>query len=133
MLAVFGALTALSLAGLPLVRNNTDLVRFLKSDAPLHRDTIFIDAHLTGSNTLEFVVARRDGAPLTSLDDVRRMAAFEQAILAREHVTGVSSILAVLRQLQRAEAGGEAARAARPTSATPPTRSTCWKRRPSRT
>ena len=35
------------------------------------------------------------------------MAAFEQAILAREHVTGVSSILSVLRQLQRAESGGE--------------------------
>ncbi len=26
---------------------------------------MFIDAHLTGANTLEFVVARRDGAPLT--------------------------------------------------------------------
>ena len=36
------------------------------------------------------------------------MAAFEQAILAREHVTGVSSIVPVLRQLQRAESRGEA-------------------------
>ena len=64
-----------AVAGLPLVRNNTDLVRFLKSDAPLFRDTMFIDAHLTGANTLEFVVTRRDGAPLTSADDLRRLAA----------------------------------------------------------
>ncbi len=107
VLAVFLALTVAALAGLPMVRNNTDLVRFLKGDAPLHRDTLFIDENLTGSNTLEFVVERSDGEPLTSLDAVHRMAAFEQATLGREHVTGVSSILAVLRQLQRAESGGE--------------------------
>jgi len=107
VLAVFSALSVASLAGLLLVHNNTDLVRFLKSDAPLHRDTLFIDANLTGANTLEFVVARSDGTPLTSLDAVRRMATFEQRVLGREHVTGVSSILPVLRQLQRAESGGE--------------------------
>ena len=107
VLALFGALTTLSLAGLPFVRNNTDLVRFLKSDAPLYRDTLFIDANLTGSITLEFVAERRDGAPLTSLDAVQRLAAFEQAILGHEHVTGVGSIVPVLRQLQRAESRGE--------------------------
>ncbi len=107
VLVGFGALTAVTVAGLPLLQNNTDLVRFLKSDAPLHIDTLFIDAHLTGANTLEFIVARRDGAPLTSLDAVRRMAAFEESVLRQPHVTGVSSILAVLRQLQRAEAGDE--------------------------
>jgi predicted RND superfamily exporter protein len=108
VLALFGVLTVASLAGFPLIQNNTDLVRFLKSDAPLYRDTMFIDTHLTGANTIELVVARRDGAPLTGLDDVHRMAAFEQAILRRPYVTGVSSVLAVLRQLHRAEHGGEA-------------------------
>jgi hypothetical protein len=108
VLAVFCLLTAACLAGLPRMQNNTDLVRFLKPGAPLHRDTLFIDEHLAGSNALEFVVARGDGEPLTDQDDVRRMEAFEQAALAREHVTGVSSILPVLRQLQRAESGGEA-------------------------
>ncbi len=107
VIAVFGALTALSLVCLPFVNNNTDLVRFLKRSAPLHRDTLYIDANLTGSNALEFVAARRDGASLVSLAGVRRMAAFEQAVLAHEHVTGVGSIVPVLRQLQRAEARGE--------------------------
>ncbi|MBS1104618.1 MAG: hypothetical protein H6Q91_120 [Deltaproteobacteria bacterium] len=107
VLAIFAGITAISLAGLPRVRNNTDLVRFLKSDAPLHRDTMFIDSHLSGASTLEFVVARRDAAPLVSQDAVQRMAAFEQAVLAHPEVTGVLDILAVLRQLQRGEAGGE--------------------------
>ncbi len=107
VLAIFAGITAVSLAGLPLVRNNTDLVRFLKSDQPLYRDTMFIDANLTGASTLDFVVARRDGAPLATPDAVRRMAGFEQAISAHPEVTGVGDILAVLRQLQRAESGGD--------------------------
>jgi predicted RND superfamily exporter protein len=107
VLLVFGGITALALAGLPGVRNNTDLVRFLRDDAPLQRDTLFVDEHLTGANLLDFVVARRDGAPLASLDAVQRMAEFERAILAREHVVGVSSVLAVLRQIERAEGAGE--------------------------
>jgi predicted RND superfamily exporter protein len=106
VLLVFGAITAVALAGLPLVRNNTDLVRFLRDDAPLQRDTRFVDAQLGGASRLEFVVERRDGAPLTSLDAVQRMASLEQAILRREGVAGVGSVLAVLRQIQRAESGG---------------------------
>lgn len=107
IIAVFATITALSLAGFPYIRNNTDLVRFLKADAPLFRDTMFIDTHLSGANTLEFVVARRDRTTLTRLDDVRRLEAFERAVSQRDHVTGVSSVLAILRQLHRAEMGSE--------------------------
>jgi len=110
VIGVFAAITLLALAGLPFVRNNTDLVRFLKSDAPLFRDTMFIDAHLTGANTLDFIVTRHDGGALTSADDLRRLEALEQAILARPYVTGVTSILAVARQVQRAESGGDGLR-----------------------
>jgi len=108
VLTIFIAITAVAMAGLPLVRNNTDLVRFLRSDAPLHRDTLYIDSHLTGAGTLEFVVTRSDGASLVSQDAVRRMAAFEQAALRHPEVTSVGSILPVLRQIQRAESGDDA-------------------------
>ena len=37
VIGVFAAITVLALAGLPFVRNNTDLVRFLKSDAAATR------------------------------------------------------------------------------------------------
>ena len=43
---------------------------------------MFIDANLTGANTLDFVVTRRDGAPLTAADDVGRLGALERATLA---------------------------------------------------
>lgn len=101
----FVAVTIIAALGLPQVRNNTDLVRFLKTDAPLYRDTMFIDAHLTGPNAIELMIERRDGAPLTSLDDVRRLTALEAAIRRETEVTTVTSIVAVLRQLNRAENG----------------------------
>lgn len=108
VLAVFLLITAVALSGLPLVRNNTDLVRFLGRDAPLRRDTLFIDTHLTGADALELVVSRRDGGSLVSLDAVQRMGSLEQALLRHPEVTGVTSVLPVLRQLHRAESGGDA-------------------------
>ncbi len=110
VLAIFLAITALSLGGLPRVKNNTDLVRFLKRDAPLYRDTTLIDARLTGTSALEFVLARRDGTPLVTFDAVARMAAMERSIAAHPEVTHVVSVLAVLRQIERAESGGDALR-----------------------
>jgi predicted RND superfamily exporter protein len=106
VLLAFVLLTACAAAGLPRVRNNTDLVRFFRPSAPLFRDTMFVDRHLTGPTTLDFVVSRRDGGPLTRADDLRRLAAFEASAAARPHVSGVTSIVPVLRSLEAAENGG---------------------------
>ena len=106
VLAIFGLITAVAAAGIPLVRANTDLVAFLRANAPLRRDTEFIDRHLTGTLPLDFVLRRRDGGPVVSLDAFRRLAALEDAIRARPHVTTVTSVLAVVRQVHRAEAPG---------------------------
>lgn len=97
------AITAASFVGIAHVRNNTDLVRFLSADAPLRRDTLFVDEHLTGTLGLELLVTRADGRPLTRPDDVRRLAAFERALLAHPPVTAAPSVLGALRQVQRAE------------------------------
>jgi hypothetical protein len=105
VLTVFAVLTAVAFAGVPLVRNNTDLVRFLKADAPLRRDTMAIDATLTGADALDFIIERRDGAPMTTLDDMHRLASLEAATAKRAETTTVLSVLAVLRQVHRAERG----------------------------
>ncbi len=105
VLAIAGALTAASVVAIPRIQNNTDLVRFLKPEAPLYRDTLFLDTHFTGTTTLDFVVSRVDGTPLTRLEDVERLAALERVILAEQPVTSVASILGVLRQIQRAQTG----------------------------
>lgn len=107
---VFIAITALSLLGLPYLRNNTDLVGFLKSDAPLRRDTLFIDTHLTGVNSIDLVVQRRDGEPLVALDDVERLATLEAEARSQPHITSVTSILPILRQIERAERGDDTLR-----------------------
>src|SRR5207237_1262321 len=46
VLAIFTAVTIALSAGIPLIRTNTDLVRFLREDAPLRIDTTWIDENL---------------------------------------------------------------------------------------
>jgi hypothetical protein len=106
VLTAFGLVTALACAGIPRIRANTDLVGFLRADAPLRVDTTWIDDHLGGALPLDFVMRRADGAPVRSLDAYRRLAALEEAIRARTLVTTVTSVLAVVRQVHRAESGG---------------------------
>ena len=103
IVVLFTIVTAVAAAGIPLVRANTDLVGFLTEDAPLRRDTEFIDTHLTGTLPFDFMLRRRDGSPIQSLDAIRRLDTLEAAIRARPHVTTVTSILALLRQVHRAE------------------------------
>jgi predicted RND superfamily exporter protein len=90
-------------AGMALLQNNTDLVRFLKPHTELFRDTMFIDRHLTGANALELVLRRADGRPLTALDDVRRMKRFQVEIRELEEVVNVLGPVDLIEQIQRAE------------------------------
>jgi len=106
VLVVFGIVTLLATAAIPRIRANTDLVGFLRADAPLRVDTSWIDAHLGGTLPLDFVLRRRDGGPIRALDAYRRLGALEEAIRARPHVATVTSVLAVVRQVHRAESGG---------------------------
>jgi len=105
VLVSFSLLTVVAGFGLPRLRSNTDLVRFLKSDAQLYRDTMFIDRHLTGPLAVEFLFSRVDGKPLASLDAVRRLEQLERVVRERPLVVTTASIVPVLRQLHRAESG----------------------------
>ena len=107
VLAVALALSLFAAGGLGRIRNNTDLVRFLKSDAPLHRDTLFIDQHLGGVNPVDFTLSRRDGRPLTTLEDQRRLVAFVAAAEAHPEVARAFSLIPLLTSLNRAEFGLE--------------------------
>jgi len=104
------AITLLGAVGISLVRSNTDLTRFFKSDNWLRRDTMFVDANLTGVNSLEFLVTRRDGEPLTSLDDVKRIEAMSTWLVAQDDVVTVLSIADVIAELHRGETGSAEAR-----------------------
>lgn len=108
VLASAALATAALACGIAMVRSNTDLVGFLKPNAPLRIDTAWIDRHLAGSLPFDFLIEREDGRSLASLDFVRRLAALEEAVLAQPGVTDATSVLALLRQVHRAESGGEA-------------------------
>jgi len=106
IVVLFTLVTAIAAAGIPRIRANTDLVGFLTEDAPLRRDTTFIDAHLTGTLPFDFLLRRRDGGAIASLDALHRLDALEAAIRARPLVTTVTSALALVRQVHRAETDG---------------------------
>jgi hypothetical protein len=95
--------TVAAIVALPAIHNNTDLVRFLRPGEPLVRDTRFIDRTIGGANAIDLVIERRDGKPLTGIDDVRRIAAFVDRVRALPAVTGAFALTDLLQQLQRAE------------------------------
>jgi predicted RND superfamily exporter protein len=107
ILSIAGLLTLLGFAGIAKIQSNTELVSFLKSDEPLFQDSMFIDRQLAGIHTLEFVLSRRDGGSLASLDAVTRLERFREALLAHDEVGGAQSVLSLLSAIHRAETNGE--------------------------
>ncbi len=86
------------------ITNNTDLVRFLRQETPLYRDTMFIDRHLMGPNSLDVVVKRRDGRRLDAAD-FKRLNSFVDTLQTRPEISGVWSVLPLLAELHRADTG----------------------------
>jgi len=100
-------LVGISLVAMLSIRNNTDLIAFLKQDAPLAVDTRYIDRELGGVNTLEFMFERRDGEPLTRVEDYHLLETFVHRLQEEPLVAGTLSVLTLLKPLQRAEFGGD--------------------------
>lgn len=101
---VIGLILALAgLSGLGRIDNNTDLVRFLKPDSRLYRDTMFIEQAVGGVNRIEFMLTRSNGKPLTSLESMASLEKLQASIDQMPNVTGSFSLVDVLSQLNRAE------------------------------
>jgi len=92
------ALVLLAVSGIPQISNNTDLIRFLKTDQQLFRDTMYIDRTFGGVNRIEFMLERTDGLPLTQRRDVQQLTIFQHGLDALPQVTGSDSLLSFLAQ-----------------------------------
>ncbi len=103
VLVVAGLVTVVAVPGIWRIHNNTDLLRFLKPDAELFQDTMFIDTHLTGAGTLELLVERQDGHPLSEPDDFLAVGRFGSALREFKSVTNVLSLPELLAHVQQAE------------------------------
>ncbi|HET9063538.1 MAG TPA: MMPL family transporter [Candidatus Binatia bacterium] len=104
VVAAFTVVTVVAAAGIPLVRANTDLVAFLRDDAPLRLDTEAIDSTLGGVLPVDFVVRRADGGSVVTSDALGRIERVEASMRARAGVAGTASATALVRQVHRAEA-----------------------------
>lgn len=99
------AVTALALPGIAKIRNNTDLVRFLKPDAELVQDTLYVDKHLTGSTALELVVEKADAGPLDQPMDYSALDRMMRQLQALPDVAAVIGVPDLVARVHAAELG----------------------------
>jgi uncharacterized protein len=89
-----GALLALSVLGVGRIRVETDLVRSLRHASPLAAATRFIDANLTGVNSVEIIVPAAAGLTPDVLDRTARLEAAIAGLPEVRKVTGLPDLLA---------------------------------------
>lgn len=94
-----GLLLGLSVLGVVRIRVETDLVRSLRHASLLAAATRFIDAHLTGVNSVEIVVPAGPGPTPEILDKVARL---EEAIRGLPNVRKVTGLPDLLARVNRA-------------------------------
>jgi hypothetical protein len=89
-----GGLLAVAVAGLARIRVETDLVRSLRHASPLAAATRFIDAHLTGVNSVEILVPAPAGPDVGTLGRMARLEAALRELPDVRKVTGLPDLLA---------------------------------------
>jgi predicted RND superfamily exporter protein len=85
-------ITVVSLFGISKVRSNTDLLNYIGSDSRLHQDTRFIDENLTGVNTIELLIQRSDGGPITSFEQIEMIGEFQDHLDQLDYVRHSTSV-----------------------------------------
>jgi uncharacterized protein len=93
------ALMVVSLAGVLRIRVETDLVRSLRHASPLSAAARFIDAQLTGVNTVEILIG---GISPRDPEALGRLARFEDALRGLPDVRKVTGLPDLLARINRA-------------------------------
>lgn len=99
-----GAILIVSTAGVVRMRVETDLIRSLRDTSPLSAASRFIDANLTGVNSVEIVVA---GVPVNDPEALGKVARFEDTVRALPGVRKVTGLPDLLARINRATHGGD--------------------------
>jgi predicted RND superfamily exporter protein len=84
-------LLGVMIPGIRQITEGTDIVRALKQDAPLRVSSEFIDQHLTGAHSLEFLVEVPGGGDRTTPTTIRQVLAFSHWLHMQPEVTAVFS------------------------------------------
>ncbi|MCP4202247.1 MAG: MMPL family transporter [bacterium] len=107
VLTVSALLTVAALLSLPRLTIGTNSLDYLKPDDPVRGETEWIDARVGGTSSLEFLVETGEENAIRRPELLRRMAAFEEYLRAVEGVTGVYSVVGMVKALNRAFYGGD--------------------------
>ena len=105
------AILVLSAVGVARIRVETDLIRSLRHASPLATAARFIDAQLTGVNSVEIVI---DGVSVKNPAALEKVARFEEAVRELHHVRKVTGLVDVLARVNRAIHRGDDAHARLP-------------------
>lgn len=104
--AGFLFVTLVSLAALPGLRSNTDLVGFLRAKTELRVDTEIVERELGGALALEMVIERVDRGPVAMRDALGKLANLERRIRHHDEVISTNSGVVLVREVYRAEHPG---------------------------
>src|SRR5262249_47866244 len=98
--AVCGLLLLLMVPGIGQITEGTDIVRALKPDAPLRVSSEFIEQHLTGVHSLEFMVQMAGEGERIAPAAVRQVLALSPLLRRQPGATAVLRTLDTLRRLR---------------------------------
>lgn len=97
VMAAFGVLTVLSVAGLTGLKVDTDFERRFREGSRVRRDTAYVREHFAGTNVLEVFVDLERPEDLLDGAVLARVAEFQARVAAAPGVTQVWSLIDVLR------------------------------------
>ncbi|MDH3255847.1 MAG: efflux RND transporter permease subunit [Acidobacteriota bacterium] len=107
VLAVSTILTVAALFSLPRLTIGTNSLDYLKPADPVRGETEWIDARVGGTSSLEFLVETGEEDAIKQPALLRRMGTFEEYLRTVEGVTGVYSVVGMVKALNRAFYGGD--------------------------
>ncbi|MAS93325.1 MAG: hypothetical protein CMO55_09020 [Verrucomicrobiales bacterium] len=92
-------LTAIGIYGMRQIETDTDLLSFLGKKSELVQDTMYIEDNLTGTSTIELLISRVDGEPISSFSEIEKIEAFETEVHDLDYVRNTISITDFLAAL----------------------------------
>jgi len=96
------AVMVLSIIGIRRLEVDTSLIKQMKSDTPLAIATHFIDENLTGVYVLGFILRRKDGAPLTDYQSLKRIETIKEFLEAQPEIVKVNDITTIIKKINQA-------------------------------
>lgn len=86
-------------AGLTKIEFDDDWVKYFDQDNSFRRDTEFVVRHLTGVDTIEYMLSAEKGRSITDVDFLNRLDEFESWALAQPQINHVASIVPLFKKM----------------------------------